>query len=98
MDTLQVERILKTDSCAKKIFKDVYSKDLLPTVEYPESYVVNTDPSSSSGEHRIAMLFNDEGSGKCFDSYDLHQSFMDWKISWALIPHHGSTTQRLCRV
>ena len=72
MDTLQIERISKTDSSAKKIFKDVYSKDLLPTVEYSGNYVVNTDPSSSFGKHWIALFFNDEGSGKYFNSYSLH--------------------------
>ena len=39
MDTLQIDR---NDSCAKKIFKGVYPKDQLPTVEYPGSYVVKT--------------------------------------------------------
>ena len=72
MDTLQIERILKNDSCAKKIFKGVYPKDQLPTVEYPGSYVVNTDPSTSPGEHWVAMFFNNQRSAEFFDSYGLH--------------------------
>ena len=47
MDTLQIEKILKNDSCAKNTFKGVYPKDQLPTVEYPGSYVVNTNPSTA---------------------------------------------------
>ena len=72
MDTLLIERILKNDSYAKKIFKGVYPKDLLPTVEYPRSYVVNTDSSTAPGEHWVAMFFNNQGSAEFFDSYSLH--------------------------
>ena len=50
MDTLQIER---NDSCAKKIFKGIYPKNQLSTVEYPGSYVVNTDPSTAPGEHGL---------------------------------------------
>ena len=97
MDTLQIERILKTDSCANKIFKGVYPKDLLPTVEYPGGYVVNTDPSSSFGEPWVAMFFNNEGSAEYFDSYGLHpivhglEDFMDsYSSSWI---HNSKTLQ-----
>ena len=72
MDTLQIERKFKNDSCAKKIFKGIYPKDQLPTVEYPGSYVVNTDPSTAPGEHWIAMFFNKQRSAEFFDSYGLH--------------------------
>ena len=69
MDTLQIER---NDSYAKKLFKGVYPKDQLPTVEYLGSYVVNTDPSTAPGEHWVAMLFNNPRSAEFFDSYGLH--------------------------
>ena len=72
MDTLQIERILKNNSCAKKIFKGVYPKDQLPTVEYPGSYVVNTDPSTAPGEHWVAVFFNHQGSAEFFDNCGLH--------------------------
>ena len=71
-DTIQIERILEKDSYTKKIFKGVYPKDLLPTVEYPGSYVLNTDPSSSPGEHWVGVHFTDVGSAEHFDSYGLH--------------------------
>ena len=88
MDTLQIERILKNDFCTKKIFKGVYPKDLLPTVEYPGSYVVNTDPSSSPGEHWVGMFFNDEGSGEFFDSYSLHPII--YELEEFMISHSSS--------
>ena len=69
MDTLQIER---NDSYAEKLFKGVYPKDQLPTVEYPGSYVVNTDPSTAPGEHWVAMFFNNPRSAEFFDSYCLH--------------------------
>ena len=71
-DTIQIERILEKDSYTKKIFKGVYPKDLLPTVEYPGSYVLNTNPSSSPGEHWVGVHFTDVGSAEYFDSYGLH--------------------------
>ena len=64
MDTLQIERILKNDFCTKKIFKGVYPKNRLPIVEYPGSYVVNTNPSTAPGEHWVAVFFNNKGSCK----------------------------------
>ena len=56
---------------------------MLSKVEYPGSYVANTDPSFFSGEHRVAMFFNDKGPDEYFDSYSLHsiihglEDFMD---------------------
>ena len=41
-------------------------------MEYPGSYVVNTNPSTAPGEHWVAMLFNNPRSAKFFDSYGLH--------------------------
>ena len=72
MDTLPIARILKNDSCVKKIFKSVYPKDHLPTMKYPGSYVVNTDPNTAPGEHWVAMFFNNQRSAEFFDSYGLH--------------------------
>ena len=56
----------------KKIFKGVYPKDQLPTVEYPGSYVVYTNRSTAPGEHWVAMLFNNQRFAEYFDSYGLH--------------------------
>ena len=41
-------------------------------MEYPGSYVVNTDPSTAPGEHWVAMFFNNPRSAEFFNSYGLH--------------------------
>ena len=41
-------------------------------MEYPGSYVVNTDPSTAPGEHWVAMFFSNQRSAEFFDSYGLH--------------------------
>ena len=41
-------------------------------MEYPGSYVVNTNPSTAPEEHWVAMFFNNQRSAEFFDSYGLH--------------------------
>ena len=41
-------------------------------MEYPGSYVANTDPSTAPGGHWVAMFFNNPRSAEFFDSYGLH--------------------------
>ena len=95
MDTLQIER---NDSYAKKLFKGVYPKDQLPTVEYPGSYVVNTNPSTAPGEHWVVMFFNNPRSAEFFDSYGLHP--IVYGLTDFLDSHSSSwtTTQKPYRV
>ena len=97
MNMLQIKRILKNDPYAKKVFKAIYPKDLLSTVECPGSYALNTNPNSSSGEYWVAMFFNNEGSAEVFfDTYSIYPIVQ--QIFWILIPHHRSTIQRPYRV
>ena len=63
---LQIERILKNDPYATKIFQVIYPKDLLSTVQCPGSYALNTNPNFSHGDHWVAMFFNIEGSAEFF--------------------------------
>ena len=67
MDTLQIDR---NDSYAKKLFKDVYPKDQLPTVEFLG--VMLLTPRTAPGEHWVVMFFNNPRSAEFFDSYGLH--------------------------
>ena len=95
MDTMQIERILKNNSNTKKIFKGVYPKDLLPTAEYPGIYVLNTDPSSSSGEHWIGVHSTNVKSAEYFDSYVLHpivHGLTDFLNSYSSSWIHNSKT------
>ena len=41
-------------------------------MEYPGSYLVNTDSSTAPGEHWVAMFFNNQRSAEFFNSYSLH--------------------------
>ena len=69
MNTIQIERFLKKDPDARKIFKKPCARNQLKHVTYPSAYVINTHPSSLHGEHWIAMYFDENGKGEYFDSY-----------------------------
>jgi len=64
MNTTQIERILKdVDN-----FQGVFSVDTLPP--RPRLLVCNTEPSSKSGEHWIAINVDERtGRGEYFDSF-----------------------------
>ena len=69
MNTRQIEQILKKDCQAKKIFKKVCAVDQLEKPSYPSAYVINSDPKDESGEHWVAIYFDQYGRGEYFDSY-----------------------------
>jgi len=71
MNTLQIEELLKSDPWTKKIFKGVFARDQLPKIIYPSAYIVNTQPIAEPGEHWIAIYFDENKNGECFDSYGL---------------------------
>ena len=74
MNTVQIRRLLNTDSFAKTIFKKVCAKNQLQHVDYPSAYVISSHPSSKPGEHWIAVYFDKHGKGEYFDSYGLPPS------------------------
>ena len=61
-------------------FHGVYPRDRLPrTVDYPSSYVLNTDTSKRPGEHWVAVYFHSLRRGSYFDSYGIppfHKQFI----------------------
>ena len=71
MNGIQLECTLASNPCIRPIFRGVFSRDTLPSVvtEYPSVYVVNTDLSSGSGEHWIAIVLENEYQGLFFDSF-----------------------------
>ena len=69
MNMVQIQRLLNKDLFAKSIFKKVFAKNQLQGVDYPSAYVINSHPSSKSGEHWIAVYFDKHGKGEYFDSY-----------------------------
>ena len=71
MNTIQIERFLKKDPYARKIFKKACARDQLKRVTYPSAYIINTHPSSLPGKHWIARYFYENSKGKYFDIYGL---------------------------
>ena len=59
-------------------------------MEYPGSYVVNTDPSTAPGEHWVAMFFNNQRFAEFFDSYGLHP--IVYGLTGVLDSHSSSWT------
>jgi len=52
MNNIQIERILKKDTFAKKNFIGVFSRNNLPKIiKCPSSLYFNTDKKSGPGEH-----------------------------------------------
>ena len=72
MDTLQIKRLLKNE----KVFKKVCAFDQLEKPVFPSAYVINSDRSSETGEHWIAVYFDKRGRGGYFDSYKLAPAFV----------------------
>ena len=46
---------------------------------FPSAYVINSDPSSEPGEHRVAVYYDKRGQGEYFDSYGLSPTLVGLK-------------------
>jgi hypothetical protein len=81
MDTSKINNLLNKE----KFYLGTFSRDTLPKkiISKPSGLIANTDTSNKPGEHWVAMIFNEDGSGEYFDSYGLppfyseFYSFMD---------------------
>lgn len=70
MNGRQIHNIISTNSCLRRYFKGVFSRDTLPAnVTFPSVYVVNTDVSRRPGEHWVAIILNSPRHGVFFDSF-----------------------------
>lgn len=71
MNTLQIQKILKSERSIKKYFKGVFAIDKIPkkVKSKPAMYVINTDKSDKPGEHWLAIYFPSNGCSEFFDSY-----------------------------
>ena len=71
MNTMQLERVMKTDPYTRSQFRGVFAADQLPrrVKTYPSAYIVNTDPASEPGAHWVAFYFPQKDKGEFFDSY-----------------------------
>lgn len=72
LNTRQLVEIIRKD-CELKSFLGVYARDQLPLVfSYPACLIVNTDNADQSGEHWLAIYYNEKKEADFFDSYGSH--------------------------
>ena len=73
MNSAQLDHALRNDPCTAGIWRGVYPIDHIKTLpdssDLPAAYIVNTAPSTHSGEHWVAFYFPSTGKSELFDSY-----------------------------
>lgn len=74
MNTLQLNRLMKSDPAVCRVFRGVYALDeeINPPFTYPSCYIFNTDKGSGPGEHWLALYVEDEERADYFDSFGTH--------------------------
>lgn len=89
MDGLTLERVIRKDPHASRIFEGVFASDTLPhrLKSRPALLIVNSDPISKPGTHWLAISIDAEGRGEFFDSYGLKP----------YIPGHRRFLNRMCK-
>ncbi|MED5363446.1 MAG: hypothetical protein VX790_04620 [Bacteroidota bacterium] len=82
MNSYQLEIVLTKDRNSLEKFIGVFPMDLLPNdlPAKPFCLVVNSAPSSSQGEHWLAVFVNTNGHGELFDSYGHPADFYDQRL------------------
>jgi len=70
MNTVQIERALKSHPVIQKVFKGVYACNQIPTDMKGDGFmVINLDPSYKEGSHWVAICLNSKLGNIYFDSY-----------------------------
>ena len=71
LSTTQIEKRAHLDGVLSTIWLGVFPTDRLPSriTQYPRGLVGNTDPSTQTGTHWVAMYFPDASTSEFFDSY-----------------------------
>ena len=73
MNSYTIEQIMRRDEITKNIFLGVYPRDKIPRIKkVPSCLILNTDPSSTGGEHWLAMYVDKNNHCEFFDSYGNH--------------------------
>ena len=70
MNTIQINKVLKSEVKTKKIYLGTFSVDQLPKkIIYPSCLIVNNQNSYESGEHWLAIFFHKNKVAEFFDSF-----------------------------
>ena len=100
MDSITLSRLSER---VLKCFLGVFPCNMLPNnVPRPCSFIANTQPSGTRGEHWVAMFINKEGYGDYFCSFGvpplqvfvtfMNNETFDWNYSTKIIQNTLSTT------
>ena len=86
-----LESALSKDEFTKKINGGIVARDELPDkVSYPSCYIINTRQRTHSGEHWLAVFYDNKGQADFFDSYGHHPSYFN--LTEFLDHHHVHIT------
>ena len=89
MISITVDKILKQDPETKKTYLGVFARDRLPEkVPFPSCLVFNTDNHDETGEHWLALHYNESGFCSFFDSYGQHPSV------YKMVPYLNQTSKK----
>lgn len=85
MNTYQLEAVMKQDRIARNQFIGVFPMDMLPKKKMewskrPFCLIVNSAPSTSEGQHWLAVFVDKDGQGEMFDSYGHDATFYDQRL------------------
>lgn len=103
MNTYQLEAVMTEDLYSRDAFVGVFPMDLLPKNQVkqwkrPFCLIVNSAPSSSQGEHWLAVYVDEHGVGELFDSYGHSAEFYDQRLETFLkknCSEHSFNTREL---
>ena len=68
MNSIEIYQVLMGDDMSKANFSNVLARDQLPKkINWPSSFVINTDKQSKPGEHWLAFYYDKDGICEFFD-------------------------------
>ena len=78
MNSVQIEKILKSNLQTRNIFLGVFARDELPKLDrFPCCFVINTAKRSHPGKHWLSFYYDKNKVCNFFDSYGNEPSFFN---------------------
>ena len=72
MDNTQLERLVRRCPLSRRYFQGVYPCDAPSRLDFPASFIINTDPTDKKGEHWAGVYAPTRTRFLYFDSYGGH--------------------------